>query len=274
VIGINTAIVTRGMVAAYAGIGFAIPSETVKELLPFLEEGKEVVRGYLGVSIQGLETLPPEAAETFGLKEGHAGVVVDDVMSGTPAAKAGIKADDVILSYAGEPAKTVQGLQSRVARTAPGTKVDLRVWRDKKEMTIPVVIEKQPKQFFAQGENWRKEGSPGGEEKAEEEETEINALGLTARPMTPALAKQYGWEGNTEVEKAMVVTKVEPLGEAGAGLGIQAGDVILSVQGKMMTSSRALQKALSKEALSEGVRIRVKSAETGRSRILFERMPE
>ena len=274
VIGINTAIVTRGMVAAYAGIGFAIPSETVKESLPYLQEGKEIVRGYLGVAIQGFDTAPPGFAKTFGLED-EKGVVVEEVMGGTPAAKAGLKADDVILTLAGEPVKSVQTLQSRVARTTPGTKLDLKVWRDKKEITIPVVIEKQPKQFFAQEGNWKQKGSKGdSDSEGEQAETEIESLAITVQPATQALAKKLGWEDPKEVEGLLLVTKVEALGEGAAGMGIEVGDAILSVQGDKVTTGKALQKALSKDNLEKGVRLRVKSVRTGRSRSLFEQLPQ
>lgn len=274
VIGINTAIVTRGMVAAYAGIGFAIPSQTVKELLPFLQEGKEIVRGYLGVAIQGFDTAPPGFAKTFGLEE-EQGVVVEEVMSGTPAAKAGLKPDDVILALAGEPVKSVQALQSRVARTAPGTKVEMKVWRDKKEIIIPVVIEKQPKQFFAQDGNWKQRGTAeDSDAEGEAAETEIESLGISVQPATPTLAKRLGWEDPKEVEGLLLVTRVETLGEGAAGMGIEVGDAILSVQGEKVKTGKALQKALSKESLENGVRLRVKSVRTGRSRSLFEQLPQ
>jgi len=274
VIGINTAIVTRGMVAAYAGVGFAIPSQTVKELLPYLQEGKEIVRGYLGVAIQGFDTAPPGYAKTFGLEE-EKGVVVEEVMSGTPAAKAGLKADDVILTLAGEPVKSVQTLQSKVARTTPGTKMELKVWRDKKEITIPVVIEKQPKQFFAQdGGRRQKDTERDAENEGDEGETEIEALAISVQPATPSLAKKLGWSDPKEVEGCLLVTGVETLGEGAAGMGIEVGDAILSVQGEKVTTGRALQKALSRENLEKGVRLRVKSVRTGRSRSLFEQLPQ
>ncbi|GMV97892.1 MAG: hypothetical protein AMXMBFR83_22450, partial [Phycisphaerae bacterium] len=146
VIGINVAIATSGLVSGYQGVGFAIPIEGIKDFLPDLMAGREPVRGYLGVQIQGLES-QPGIEETFGLKPGMSGVLVEDVMPRTPAAKAGLRRDDVILSVNGQKVATAGSLRSLVARTKPGKIIELKVWRDNKEITIPVTVEKQPADF-------------------------------------------------------------------------------------------------------------------------------
>ena len=155
VIGINTAIATSGIVAGYMGVGFSIPSNIAKDILPYLEKGKEVVRGYLGVKIKGADLWEPGLAQSFGLKEDQGGVLVEDFVkvrgvSETPAQKAGLKMDDIILSYNGKPVRTANEVQALVAHTKPEEKVNLKVWRDRKEITIPVTIEQQPTDFFAE----------------------------------------------------------------------------------------------------------------------------
>lgn len=265
VIGINVAIATSGLAGGYQGVGFAIPINTVKAVLPDLREGREVVRGYLGVSIQGLD-MQPGLAETYGLKENQTGVLVEDVQPNTPAAKAGLKRQDIILNFGKEPVTSANQLQMLVARTKPGTKVDLKVWRQNKEITIPVTIEKQPSDFFARARNLRGRRTPGGEANGETET--IEALGMTVSQLTSELATKYGIED--DAPNQVVVTEVEPLGEA-EELGLSPGDVIVSVQDKAIKNTQALRDALSDEALTRGLRMQVRTRMGYRT--LFLKLP-
>jgi len=271
VIGINTAIVTSGLVHGFMGIGFAVPAKTVKYVLPFLKEGKEVVRGYLGVKIRGLDTYPPGIGKTFGLAE-DVGVQIEGFKPDrpdTPARKAGLKIDDVILEYNGQRVKSSTQLQSFVALTEPGTTVQLKVWRDREEITIPVQIEKQPPGFFEESTPWSSREGGREEREPDNPEIEIEVLGMTVQLLTPALAKQYGWEDQKDTAGLLVVTKLDPLGEASAGLGIEVGDLLLSVQGIPVHSGQALLDALNEEALAEGVRLRIQSVRSRESRTVY-----
>jgi serine protease Do len=261
-IGINTAIATSGMARGYMGVGFAIPTETIQLVLPDLKEGREIVRGYLGVAIKGLDA-EPGLARTFGLKEDR-GVLVQDVKPGSPGAKAGLKAEDVILSIGDTKIESATQLRTMVAQTKPGKKLDLVVWRDNKQITIPVEIEVQPEDFYTK-RDW---GRGGRTEEAEDSsgEVEIESVGMTVAKMTPELAKENGWEYD-EVKGQIIVTAVEPLGEAGA-LRISPGDIIVSVQGEAVKTPKALEQALSREALAKGVRLRVRSEYGTRSMLL------
>jgi serine protease Do len=269
VVGINTAIVTNGMSPGFMGIGFAVPSATLRELLPLWKEGKEIVRGYLGVGIKSLkEAFEPGIGKTYGLDEDK-GILIEEIKPGTPASKSGLKAEDIILAYNGEEVTSVRDLQMRVARTKPDTTVDIKVWRDRKEITVPVKIEKQPKDYFTR--DWREQGEgPGG---GDEAETEIETLGMTVAPVTPELAKSHGWENEKDLEGAhFIVTAVEPLGEAAANLGIHEGDLILTIQGRAIKSGNELREALSRSALAEGVRLRIRDVQYKHMRTLFARM--
>jgi serine protease Do len=257
-IGINTAIATNSLTRGYMGIGFAIPSKTIKEILSSLKEGKEIVRGYLGVRIVSLDAYGPGFGKTFGL-ESDEGVLVEDVYDDTPASKAGLKMDDVVLSYNNKPTKEANDLTAMVTKTNPGTKVNLKVWRDRKEISIPVTIEKQPRDFFSWGE---RRGEEGGEEEGKPEKSgpaEVASVGITVEPLTEELAKQYGWaEEYDQVKDLLIITEVDPIGEARAQ-GVRAGDLIVSVQGKAVKTVAALKEALGEEALAEGVRMRAKT---------------
>ena len=271
VIGINTAIATNGLAQGYMGVGFAIPSDIVRDIAPTLEKGEEVVRGYIGVQIQGLDTFQPGMAKTYGLEEGATGVVVTEVMSGTPAAKAGLKTDDVILTYDGKKVKTADELRNMVAHTGPDGKVDMKVWRDNKEITIPITIEKQPKNFFDRNAEGRRNsrGEKGRDEESDNaaEEKIENGVGITVQSLNDTTAKRYGWTDEENLSDLVVVTQVDPLAE-GAALGISAGDLIVSIQGEPVKSTADVKKALTKEALAKGVRIRVRVPREG-SRTLF-----
>ena len=271
VIGINVAIATNGLLRGYMGVGFAIPSKTVREILPDLREGREVVRGYLGVTIRGLDTFAPGIGKTYGLDD-DTGILIEEVHENTPACKAGLQMDDIILKYDGKPLDSTAQLQGRVARTKPDTKVDVLVWRDGEEMTIPVTIEKQPTNFFLAAR--RGQGNPDSDVD-EGAPVTIETMGMTVEPLTGELIKKYRWEDEAkDVKDMLVVTGIEPLGEARA-LGIEEGDLIVSVsvQGRNqpIKSVHQLQEALSEESLADGVRIRVKTRDSG-YRTFFERI--
>src|SRR6185295_7111891 len=126
VIGINSAIYTDARQAGNIGIGFAIPINTVRELLPQLRGGK-ITRGMIGVSIG---VIPQNALETLGLKN-RQGALVSSVAPGGPSAKAGIEPGDVIIQFNGKPVKDRDSLVSMVVATPPNTTVPVRVIRDK-----------------------------------------------------------------------------------------------------------------------------------------------
>src|SRR6202035_4937840 len=116
VIGINTAIISNDRSAGNIGIGFAVPINTVRELLPQLRAGK-VVRGRIGVQVG---VVPREAFEDFGLKS-RTGALVQQVVSGGASAKGGIMPGDVIVEYNGRPVPNRDALVKMVIATTPGT---------------------------------------------------------------------------------------------------------------------------------------------------------
>jgi len=257
VIGINTAIKTNPILAGYVGVGFAIPSSTIKQVLPDLIAGQKIVRGYLGVAIQSLRD-QPGLAKTYGLTE-DTGVVVTLIGADGPAAKAGLQKEDVILELDGKKVGSKDELSALVAATKPGTKVTLKVWRKDKAIDLQAEIGKQPKGFSTRGSLKDIEG--GGESEAV---VEIETLGITVASMSPELAKKYRIEkeegaGDTE---GVVITEVDPKGEAAAmTTPLRPGVRILSGQGEKVTSPTALKKMLTAEALKEGVRLHL----TGRA---------
>src|SRR5262245_60949922 len=135
VIGINTMIFTNARSEGNIGIGFAVPINTVRELLPQLANGK-VTRGRIGLT---MTNVPREGYQDFGLKS-RAGALVSQVASDGPAEKAGIKAGDVVTEFNGRPVADTTELQKMVSATKPGTTVPLKVVRNAKEQTINVTV--------------------------------------------------------------------------------------------------------------------------------------
>jgi serine protease Do len=199
VVGINTAIFSQ--TGGNIGIGFAIPTNSVKDLLPQLKEKGRVVRGYLGTTVQ---KITPEIANSLGLKE-NGGALVADVVQGSPAEKAGIKTGDIIVEFDRKAIKDSSDLPPVVARITPGTTVQLKVMREGKQVSLPITVgELQDNEIVASSE-----------------ETE---LGLTAQPVTPDIAQSLGLER----AEGLVISSVKP-GSAAEEAGLRSGDVITQV---------------------------------------------
>ena len=139
-IGINSQILSTS--GGNIGIGFAVPSNMAQNVLDQILEGGKVHRGQLGVSIQ---PMTPELASKFGLSDVQ-GVLVNSVIPNGPAAKAGLRQGDVIVDFNGAAVTDGNTLRNHVASTAPGTKVNLGIFRDHQKQQIQVTLgEYQPK---------------------------------------------------------------------------------------------------------------------------------
>jgi serine protease Do len=224
VIGINTAIFSR--TGGNIGIGFAIPINLVKELLPQLRGKGKVVRGYLGVLIQ---KVTPEIAESLGMEKSQ-GALVANVSKDGPAEKAGVKVGDVIVEFDGKEVKDSANLPIIVARTPVDKKVRMKVLRDKKETFLNVAV----------GELKDEEVVATVPEKGE--------LGLTVQRLTPQMAESLGLER----AEGVVVTAVEPA-SAGDEAGIRRGDIIVEVDRKAVRSIDDYKKAVAGVRKGRGV---------------------
>lgn len=209
-VGINTAIFSRS--GGYMGIGFAVPSNMVRNVMDSLIKSGKVVRGWLGVSIQGVT---PDLAKNFGLSEAK-GALVSEVLPGSPAAKAGIKPGDVIVDFDGKEVEDQTALRNIVAQTPVGKNVKVKVVRDKKAKTLKVNIGEQPKDVASIGEE------SGGTQGA----TENKALaGLEVRNLTPEVAERLGLPADS---KGVVITDIDPASKAAAA-GLRVGDMITEI---------------------------------------------
>ncbi len=199
VVGINTAIFSES--GGNIGIGFAIPANLVKDLLPQLRSQGRVVRGYIGTIIQ---RITPEIADSLGLKQ-SSGALVADVVKGGPAERAGIKTGDVIIAFDGKEVKDSAELPFQVARVSPGISVPVKIRRNGKELALLLTVgEMKEKEVVA---------------KSEEDD-----LGLTVHPVNSNVAEELGLDH----PEGVVVTSVKP-GSAADDAGLERGDVITEI---------------------------------------------
>jgi Do/DeqQ family serine protease len=226
VIGINTAIVAAGQ-----GIGFAIPINMAKQIIPQLVKKGKVSRGWLGVSIQ---QVTDELARSFGLKSSQ-GALVSEVIAGSPAAKAGIRQGDVIVRFAGKPVRDVQQLQRMVAETPVGGKVEVTVFRAGKEMKFSIVVASQ-------------ESAEALQPRPEDVAPSV-WLGLTVEDLPPQMrARGIG---------GVMVTDVEE-GSPAAEAGFQGGDVIVAVNRKRISDLSGYLSAIKEAEKNDSVAFLVK----------------
>jgi serine protease Do len=236
VIGVNTAIFSPS--GGSVGIGFDIPAATAKLVVAQLKDKGSVTRGWLGVQVQPVTA---EIADSLGLKQAR-GAIVDNPQQGSPAAKAGIEAGDVITSVNGTALKDSRDLARTIGMMAPGASVKLDVIHKGESRTVTVSIGEMPKQHQANVDNTRSHETAG-----------TPRLGLSLAP-----ANEVEGAG----QRGLVVTAVDPQGPASEH-GVQTGDVILEVGGKAVSSIDDVRSEL-KQAESNGknsVLLRVKTAD-------------
>ena len=223
-IGVNTAIYSR--TGGYMGIGFAIPINMVKTIKNQLIDRGEVVRGYLGVTIQDLSE---ELKKSFDLEDVE-GVLIAGVQEDSPADKAGIKRGDVVLEFNGKRGFDVGRFRNIVALTPPKTKVPVVVIRDGKKKTVTVKIGKLEKEMFSQA-------------------TQTNLtkkLGLTVQNLTDELSARFGYED----EEGVLISDVYRESPAESA-GLQPGMLILEVNRKSVESVDEFLKAINQSKNSK-----------------------
>ncbi len=206
VIGINSAIYSQ--TGGSVGIGFAIPINMAKDILPMLKKGK-IERGWLGVMVQSID---PDLKEKLGLKSEN-GALISNVDPNGPSEKAGLKRGDVIVSFQGKDVKDSKNLPYIVSSTPVGTNAEVVVIRNGERKTFHVKLGERPS---------------SGEEMAENQSSKLN-LGLQVEALTPEIARRYGIS-DTEGLLVVNVDYNSPAAEA----GLMRGDIILEVDRQKM----------------------------------------
>ncbi|MHB0946871.1 MAG: DegQ family serine endoprotease [Sedimentisphaerales bacterium] len=219
VIGINSAIFSRS--GGYMGIGFAIPVNMAKYVYQQLVADGKVTRGYLG--LYG-EDITADMAKFFGI-ENQKGVVVNKLLPDGPAAKGGIERGDVIIKKDGKAIEDWNIFRNEIARTAPGTKIELTVIREGKEKEIAVELEPRESKAVT----------------AQAAEKQSKQIGITVQDLTDELAKQFGYEDKSGV----IVTEVDPSSQA-AEIGIAPGTLITEVNRQKVEDSKGFWELIGK----------------------------
>jgi len=244
VVGLNTLIVTGGLQQS-AGVGFSVPINVAKEILPQLREKGRVIRGWMGVQIQ---PITEDLAKTYGMAEAK-GAVISDVTNDSPADKAGLEPGDVVVEVDGRQVEDNNDLSRYIASRAPGTTVRLKVLREGAEKNVPLTLGTFPEET--------------GEGQDAEEEAGVQ-LGMTLRELTPELAARLEMP---RAAKGVVIMDVEA-GTAAEDAGLQRGDVIVSVNGQTVEDPDDFKQEIDK-AREDGVaRLRVRNGNTHRFTVL------
>ena len=238
VVGVNTAIYSPN--GGNVGIAFAIPASTVQQIVDQLVSDGTVTRGYLGVSIQDVSR---DIADSLGLEQPR-GAIVREPASDGPAGAAGVESGDVIIAVDGDEIDDALDLSRTIAGKAPDSTVELTVWRDGAEVTIPVTL------FELQVDSG--EDAPEAPVPAEEVPEAATSLGMTLVP-------------NGDGTGGLLIQQVDQESEA-AKMGLAVGDVVLEVDNQVVQSpgdfdqavegvrSKGLDRALIKLSRGEEVR--------------------
>ncbi len=233
VVGINTAIATRS--GGYQGVGFAIPSNSAKLIKDALVKEGKVRRGQLGVIIQDLNE---SLAKSFG-REDRAGALVSEVLPNSPAAKAGIKAGDIVVKFNDQPISGSSELKNVVGKVLPGSAAKITVFRDKKTTTLNATIdERDAKQVAALKSSLTPEKS--------------SELGVEVEPVPRGVAGQLGLKEGQGVR----VSSVEP-GSLAEKMDLRPGDVIIEVDGKSVSEGTAFNNAVAASKKTGNILIKV-----------------
>lgn len=226
-VGINTAILSRGNSGGNQGIGFAVPVNMAKTVMDQLIKNGRVIRGYLGLSLQDVD---PKLAKALNLKD-NKGAVVASVQPESPASRAGFQPGDVIVELNGQPVTEVRTLRLSIAGMAPGTSVSMKVVREGGQIPITAKLEELPNdQPLASSEN----DGPGDEPNP----TEGGSLdGVVVGDLSPQLRQRLN------LPSGVVVRGIRP-GSPADEAGLQRDDVIVQVNRKPVTNSREYDAAV------------------------------
>ena len=245
VIGINTAILTD--TNAYAGVGFALPSNTVAQVYnQLIGPEHRVSRGSIGIEFNAQEN--PAIARVYGV---NSGVTISNVVAGSPADQAGLKVGDTIISVDGKPVKNGDDLVADIANRKPHTKLTLGFIRNSKKQETTVTVADRAKLFAARlGEE---------EEGSEETSPKESKLGLSVRSITPEMADRL----ESSAGKGVIVQEVKP-GSFAEDTGLARGDIILEINKRPVNSEEEFNRVQSTLKSGQDVVFLVRQRGAGR----------
>ncbi len=212
VIGVNTAIVSGS--GGYMGIGFAIPSSMAQRIMNQLIKDGQVQRGFLGVTLQQIDS---ELAKFYHL-DSTKGVLVTEVVKGSPADIAGLQQEDIIIACNGKEIESLVSFRNSISLMPPNSKIILKIIRNNKELEIPVIISLAPR---------------------DEYQVSLDKLGIQAQNLTPEQSSQFGFSS----KKGVLITAVAPDSPADCA-GVKPGVLILAINRKKVESLKDLNNIL------------------------------
>jgi len=215
-VGINTAILSRGNSGGNQGIGFAVPVNLARNVMDQILKTGKVTRARLGIYPQNVT---PAIAKQFGVKDSH-GALVGDVEAGSPAERAGVKIGDIILDVNGHEVYDANQLRNTISTMQPDSKVNLKVWRSGAEHSLAVTL--------GELSGSDEKGAKGSRRGNRDENASSGLDGVSVENLTPQVARNLGVSANAS---GVVVTEVSP-GSAAASAGLERGDVIQEVNRK------------------------------------------
>jgi serine protease Do len=236
VVGINAAIISGANT-----IGFAIPINVVKQILPQLQKTGRVSRGFLGVQPQAITA---DMVDNLGLKSTK-GALLADVVKDSPADKAGLKPGDVVVALNGKPVNDNNQLTRDVGVIPPGNTVKLEVVREGKSRVVEAKLAERPDEQEPSGRTPKK----GGESK-----DQGDLLGLSVEDLTPQLARRAQVEPATKGAVIMDVAQDSP----GSDAGLEPGDVVVEVNRRAVASAADYRTAVKGVKKGDTALLRVK----------------
>ncbi len=233
VIGVNSAIFSP--TGGNVGIGFAIPANTANGIVQQILRNGRVSRGWIGVSIQPLDT---DIASSLGLEEAR-GALIASVTPDGPAARAGLQQGDVILTFNGQQIENSRDLTQRVGATAIGQNSRVEILRNGRRQTLNLRLGERPSEQQLASANTPPNATPQPQPE-EGGGVAQSSLGLSVRPLTQEDRTRLSLRAN---ENGLVITSVEPTSDA-AQKGIRAGDVIMQAGGRAIRTAAELTTAV------------------------------
>jgi serine protease Do len=244
VIGINAAISSRA-----SNIGFAVPINQATAILSQLREHGHVSRGFIGVTPK---TVDADLQRSLSLKT-SAGVLVQDVTSGSPGDRAKLRLYDVIVAVDGRPVTTDDELIQTIASRKPGTTVTLQIVRDGRAMTVPVKLAERPTN--------REDNNEASEQPLQRYLSQASPIGLTVRNLDGELMKHLDLPSDT---RGVVVSRVDPAGPA-FDADIQRGHVLLEINRRPVPSVEEYRRLMADVHSGDVLTLYVYRPETGRA---------
>ena len=250
VVGINTAIFRPAQ-----NIGFAVPINTLKTIVPQLRDKGKVVRGFLGINIVNVDA---DRAAAFDLKA-QEGAFVESVETGKPAEKAGVRPGDTIVKVDSVPVKDTRDLIGYVSSKTPGSKVQLGLVRDGRDTTVTATLAERKDEPADEGEadNLASDDTPG-------------KIGMTVQELTPQLRQMQRVKTGVEGLLVVRVKEVSPAADA----AIQEGDVITSVNGEKVTTTDEFGKIVGKAKKGDYLKLYVYSPRADNSRFALVKIED